>query len=178
MRRPPVAGEDAGVTVMPQRFQCPAIVLTARARRRVDGRADDRTQDFASGDHFGVPGGRVHAPPRDMGHPVAPDAHAAVTQLHHVGLGKAARQAQPPGEAAFRAMFKEMVETDTSAATGDCICRTPSSVAWSQQPYTVSGTQLTLQDGRTFDYCVTGAQLLYRETGSATEPGVFTLQRL
>ncbi|MFN9927497.1 MAG: M20/M25/M40 family metallo-hydrolase [Phenylobacterium sp.] len=28
--------------------------------------------------------------------------------------------AQQPGEAAFRAMFKEMVETDTSAATGDC----------------------------------------------------------
>ncbi|THD50739.1 MAG: M20/M25/M40 family metallo-hydrolase, partial [Phenylobacterium sp.] len=25
-----------------------------------------------------------------------------------------------PGEAAFRAMFKEMVETDTSGATGDC----------------------------------------------------------
>ena len=28
--------------------------------------------------------------------------------------------AQAPGEAAFRAMFKEMVETDTSVATGDC----------------------------------------------------------
>jgi acetylornithine deacetylase/succinyl-diaminopimelate desuccinylase-like protein len=28
--------------------------------------------------------------------------------------------AQAPGEAAFRAMFKEMVETDTSFATGDC----------------------------------------------------------
>ncbi len=28
--------------------------------------------------------------------------------------------AQASGEAAFRAMFKEMVETDTSAATGDC----------------------------------------------------------
>jgi acetylornithine deacetylase/succinyl-diaminopimelate desuccinylase-like protein len=28
--------------------------------------------------------------------------------------------AQSPGETAFRAMFKEMVETDTSAATGNC----------------------------------------------------------
>jgi acetylornithine deacetylase/succinyl-diaminopimelate desuccinylase-like protein len=28
--------------------------------------------------------------------------------------------AQPAGDAAFRAMFREMVETDTSAATGDC----------------------------------------------------------
>jgi acetylornithine deacetylase/succinyl-diaminopimelate desuccinylase-like protein len=32
----------------------------------------------------------------------------------------ATAQAQQPREAAFRAMFKEMVETDTSAATGDC----------------------------------------------------------
>jgi acetylornithine deacetylase/succinyl-diaminopimelate desuccinylase-like protein len=29
-------------------------------------------------------------------------------------------QAQPPGEAAFRALFKEMVETDTSFLSGDC----------------------------------------------------------
>jgi acetylornithine deacetylase/succinyl-diaminopimelate desuccinylase-like protein len=28
--------------------------------------------------------------------------------------------ADPPGEAAFRALFREMVETDTSYATGDC----------------------------------------------------------
>ena len=31
-----------------------------------------------------------------------------------------AASAQAPGEVAFRAMFKEMVETDTSFATGDC----------------------------------------------------------
>ena len=31
-----------------------------------------------------------------------------------------AARAQTPGEAVFRAMFKEMVETDTSVATGDC----------------------------------------------------------
>ena len=31
-----------------------------------------------------------------------------------------AARAEPPGEAAFGAMLKEMVETDTSVATGDC----------------------------------------------------------
>ncbi|OYX35324.1 MAG: peptidase M20 [Caulobacterales bacterium 32-69-10] len=35
-------------------------------------------------------------------------------------LAAAPANAQTPGEAAFRAMFKEMVETDTSAATGNC----------------------------------------------------------
>lgn len=34
--------------------------------------------------------------------------------------GLPAAHAQAPGEAAFRAMFKEMVEQDTSVATGDC----------------------------------------------------------
>lgn len=34
--------------------------------------------------------------------------------------GGPAARAQSPGDAAFRAMFREMVETDTSAATGDC----------------------------------------------------------
>ena len=35
-------------------------------------------------------------------------------------LGTSVASAQPPGETAFRAMFREMVETDTSSATGDC----------------------------------------------------------
>jgi hypothetical protein len=60
---------------------------------------------------------------------------------------------------------------------GECICRFASSVDWSQQSYTVSGSQLTQADGRTFDYCVAGNTLTYRETGDAKEPGVFTLQR-
>lgn len=37
-----------------------------------------------------------------------------------LGLAPLAAQAAPADEAAFRAIFKEMVETDTSAATGDC----------------------------------------------------------
>ena len=35
-------------------------------------------------------------------------------------LGTSVASAQPSGETAFRAMFREMVETDTSSATGDC----------------------------------------------------------
>jgi len=64
-----------------------------------------------------------------------------------------------------------------SDVNGDCICRTPASVDWGLQPYTVSGNQLTLQDGRSFDYCVQGDRLTYRETGDPQEPGTFTLQR-
>jgi len=37
-----------------------------------------------------------------------------------LALASSAARAEQPGEAAFRAMFKEMIETDTSAATGDC----------------------------------------------------------
>lgn len=66
---------------------------------------------------------------------------------------------------------------ECSEVAGDCACRTPFSVDWGQQAYTSSGTQLSLADGRTFDYCVDGDRLTYRESGSATEPGVFTLQR-
>lgn len=60
---------------------------------------------------------------------------------------------------------------------GGCACRTPFSVDWGQQAFTTNGTQLRLADGRTFEYCVQDDRLTYRETGSATEPGVFTLQR-
>jgi len=60
---------------------------------------------------------------------------------------------------------------------GPCICRRPENVDWGTQPYAVSGGQLSLQDGRTFDYCVQGARLTYRETGDAQEAGTFTLQR-
>lgn len=63
-----------------------------------------------------------------------------------------------------------------SEIDGDCACRTPFSVDWGQQAYAVAGNQLTLADGRTFEYCVEGDRLTYRESGEATEPGVFTLQ--
>lgn len=60
---------------------------------------------------------------------------------------------------------------------GDCACRAPFGVDWGRQAYTLSGSQLTLADGRGFEYCVEADRLTYRETGSATEPGVYTLQR-
>jgi acetylornithine deacetylase/succinyl-diaminopimelate desuccinylase-like protein len=47
-------------------------------------------------------------------------ALAALTAGGLLALGLGAAHAQTPGEPAFRAMFKEMVETDTSVATGDC----------------------------------------------------------
>ncbi len=64
-----------------------------------------------------------------------------------------------------------------SVENGDCACRTAFSIDWGQQSYTASGTQLRLADGRTFEYCVEGDRLSYRETGSAREPGVYTLLR-
>ncbi len=44
----------------------------------------------------------------------------AALALAAVAPAAAQAQAPSPGEAAFRELFKEMVETDTSAATGDC----------------------------------------------------------
>ena len=45
----------------------------------------------------------------------------ALAGLASIGLlGSGAAHAQSSGEAAFRALFKEMVEVDTSVATGDC----------------------------------------------------------
>ncbi|HQN52044.1 MAG TPA: M20/M25/M40 family metallo-hydrolase, partial [Phenylobacterium sp.] len=45
---------------------------------------------------------------------------ATVAAALAVAMAPLAAQAAPADEAAFRAIFKEMVETDTSAATGDC----------------------------------------------------------
>jgi hypothetical protein len=66
---------------------------------------------------------------------------------------------------------------DCTEMTGNCVCRTPSSVDWGTQSYSVSGGTLTLGNGRSFDYCVQGNTLTYRETGDATEFGTNTLQR-
>lgn len=60
---------------------------------------------------------------------------------------------------------------------GDCLCRTASSVDWGTQSYTTAGGRLSLADGRSFDYCVQGNTLTYRETGDIQEAGTSTLQR-
>lgn len=58
-----------------------------------------------------------------------------------------------------------------------CICRTPTSVDWGTQSYTTTGGTLSLGNGRSFDYCVQGNTLTYRETGDVQEAGTNTLQR-
>lgn len=66
--------------------------------------------------------------------------------------------------------------SDGAAGSCDCIAsRTGGSIA--SQAYTASGTTITLADGRTFDYCVTGTTLVYRETTANAEPGTYTLSR-
>ncbi len=46
---------------------------------------------------------------------------------------------------------------------------------WEATSYTVDGNVLTLSDGRTFDYCVSGSALEYVETSEDPEPGTFQL---
>jgi len=46
---------------------------------------------------------------------------------------------------------------------------------WEATGYTVDGSVITLSDGRTFDYCVSGARLEYVETSPDPEPGTFQL---
>lgn len=67
--------------------------------------------------------------------------------------------------------------SECSEEPGGCACIVPFIIDWGQQTYASTGTELRLGDGRTFDYCVEGDRLMYRETGDAKEPGVFTLQR-
>lgn len=67
--------------------------------------------------------------------------------------------------------------TECTEMSGNCICRAASSIDWGTQSYTVNGGQLSLGDGRSFDYCVQGNTLTYLETGDAQEAGTHTLQR-
>jgi len=73
--------------------------------------------------------------------------------------------------------FLADASTDCTDMGGDCICRTASSIDWGTQSYTTAGGRLSLGNGRSFDYCVQGDTLTYRETGDAQEAGTNTLQR-
>ena len=73
--------------------------------------------------------------------------------------------------------FLADASTDCTDMGGDCVCRTASSIDWGTQSYTTAGGQLSLGNGRSFDYCVQGDTLTYRETGDAQEAGTNTLQR-
>jgi hypothetical protein len=64
-----------------------------------------------------------------------------------------------------------------SQVAGDCVCTVDGSVAWNPTTFQTQGGQLLLGDGRTFDYCVEGDRLTYRETGEALEDGTYTLER-
>lgn len=68
--------------------------------------------------------------------------------LAAVALAPSAARAQSPDEAAFRAMFKEMVETDTSAATGDCTALATRTAARMQAAgFPAANLQVLVPDG-------------------------------
>ncbi len=60
----------------------------------------------------------------------------------------------------------------------NCLCTTGTNAAdWGADTYTVSGSTLTLDSGRTFDFCTDGTTLRYQETGSDPEPGIYDLSQ-
>jgi hypothetical protein len=60
----------------------------------------------------------------------------------------------------------------------DCLCTAETTSAdWGASTYTVSGSTLTLDDGRTFDFCTDGTTLRYQETGDSPEPGIYDLAK-
>ena len=58
-----------------------------------------------------------------------------------------------------------------------CACAVDGGIDWGVNTFATSGGQLSLADGRTFDYCVSGDELVYRETGNVREFGTYTLRR-
>jgi hypothetical protein len=68
-------------------------------------------------------------------------------------------------------------ESGCSEVAAGCACLLDGSVDWGVNTFTTEGSQLSLADGRTFDYCVSGDELVYRETGSVLEGGTYTLRR-
>jgi hypothetical protein len=83
--------------------------------------------------------------------------------------------AQFGGCEALASVFAEAFECGQVAA--GCSCALEGSTDWGQNTFSVDGGQLTLADGRTFDYCVAGDVLTMRETGEVRETGTFTLTR-
>ncbi len=60
--------------------------------------------------------------------------------------------------------------------TESCDCKVSQGAeGWEATSYTVDGNVLTLSDGRTFDYCVSGTAMEYVETSEDPEPGTFQL---
>ena len=60
----------------------------------------------------------------------------------------------------------------------DCVCTgTYTADNWDAASYTIDDSTLTLDNGRTFDYCTDGSTLRYQETGDAAEPGIYDLSQ-
>ena len=83
--------------------------------------------------------------------------------------------AQFGGCEALASLFAEAFEC--AQVTAGCSCALEGSTDWGQNTFSVNGGQLTLADGRTFDYCVAGDVLTIHETGEVRETGTFTLTR-
>ncbi len=63
-------------------------------------------------------------------------------------------------------------DDDACVQTGtDCLCAfATEELEWDEDTYRAAGSTFTLGSGRTFDYCVTGATLTYRETSEGVSP--------
>lgn len=83
--------------------------------------------------------------------------------------------AQFGGCEALASLFADAFECAQVAA--GCSCALDGSTDWGQNTFSINGAQLTLADGRTFDYCVAGDLLTIHETGQVREAGTFTLRR-
>jgi hypothetical protein len=60
----------------------------------------------------------------------------------------------------------------------DCNCTgTYTADDWDAASYMLDDGTLTLDNGRTFDYCTDGSALRYQETGDSAEPGIYDLSQ-
>jgi hypothetical protein len=83
------------------------------------------------------------------------------------------------GVTPYCSMLGAMIGGSCNPSGGDCVCdvvddaRTTTATA-----YAASGSQIVLEDGTRYDYCVDGGRLVYRELGDeASERGVARLER-
>jgi hypothetical protein len=70
--------------------------------------------------------------------------------------------------------FRELINDDEDACTqtaGECVCEfSTEETEWTEDSFQASGSTFTLGGGRTFDYCVQGDSLTYRETSDDGTP--------
>jgi hypothetical protein len=77
-------------------------------------------------------------------------------------------------QSAIQNQYPDATCVDDGNGTG-CICTVSDTILdRGAQTYTTSGNTLTLGNGSTYDYCVSGASLAQRQTGQQAAPGLFT----